>query len=338
LNQCTDPSNFLKTNTFSIAPINTSLTVKYLVGGGIEANVDTGDLTTIRNAVRAANMKFVQTTITPRTTMSTIAVSSATYDGTNVILNVPDASKFEVGKYYEVIGATPSGYNGFMEVAARDTTANTITYKRPTLTSPASGTITVTALRRTDSSNSHTWSNLGLQVPVAGYEAGGASKKALINDWISGGNVDGVIDWGDALETSRNSGIWAGGIEKSISGVKVTGLSVTGLNSANSFKSDYAGGNDAALAGYLFWKTGANAGIGHLILSQKTNAISGFTLYDTPPNAIAITDTFDIITSEAYFAIDGLHPYSVTVTSTTSRGGQKAIETPITNYVTSQLA
>jgi len=48
LNQGIDPSNFLKTNTFGIAPINTSLTVNYLIGGGIESNVNTGDLTTIR--------------------------------------------------------------------------------------------------------------------------------------------------------------------------------------------------------------------------------------------------------------------------------------------------
>lgn len=48
LNQGIDPSNFLKTNTFGIAPINTTLTVKYLVGGGLESNVNTGDLTNIR--------------------------------------------------------------------------------------------------------------------------------------------------------------------------------------------------------------------------------------------------------------------------------------------------
>jgi len=48
LNQSIDPSNFLKTNTFGIAPINTTLTIKYLVGGGIESNVNSGDLTTIR--------------------------------------------------------------------------------------------------------------------------------------------------------------------------------------------------------------------------------------------------------------------------------------------------
>jgi hypothetical protein len=47
LNQSIDPSNFLKTNTFGIAPTNKTLTVKYLTGGGINSNVNTGDLTSI---------------------------------------------------------------------------------------------------------------------------------------------------------------------------------------------------------------------------------------------------------------------------------------------------
>jgi hypothetical protein len=48
LNQGIDPSNFLKTNTLGIAPANKTLNIKYLVGGGIESNVNQGDLTTIR--------------------------------------------------------------------------------------------------------------------------------------------------------------------------------------------------------------------------------------------------------------------------------------------------
>ena len=48
LNQGIDPSNFLKTNTFGIVPTNTSLIVKYLVGGGIASNVNQGDLVSIR--------------------------------------------------------------------------------------------------------------------------------------------------------------------------------------------------------------------------------------------------------------------------------------------------
>ncbi len=48
LNDAIDPSNFLKTNTFGISPGGQSLLIKYLVGGGIESNVNQGDLTLIR--------------------------------------------------------------------------------------------------------------------------------------------------------------------------------------------------------------------------------------------------------------------------------------------------
>ena len=47
LNQGIDPSNFLKTNTFGIAPSNKVLTVKYLTGGGVSSNINSGDLTNI---------------------------------------------------------------------------------------------------------------------------------------------------------------------------------------------------------------------------------------------------------------------------------------------------
>jgi len=48
LNKGIDPSNFLKTNTFGIAPNGKTLTVKYLIGGGVLSNVNQGDLTTIK--------------------------------------------------------------------------------------------------------------------------------------------------------------------------------------------------------------------------------------------------------------------------------------------------
>jgi hypothetical protein len=47
LNQGIDPSNFLKTNTFGTSPAGKTLLIKYLTGGGIESNINTGDLTTI---------------------------------------------------------------------------------------------------------------------------------------------------------------------------------------------------------------------------------------------------------------------------------------------------
>jgi hypothetical protein len=37
-----DPANFLKSKSYGQAPANTTLTVKYLVGGGVPANVSKG--------------------------------------------------------------------------------------------------------------------------------------------------------------------------------------------------------------------------------------------------------------------------------------------------------
>ena len=41
------PTNFLFTNTYGIAPSSTTLTIRYLTGGGVEANVPSGDLSTL---------------------------------------------------------------------------------------------------------------------------------------------------------------------------------------------------------------------------------------------------------------------------------------------------
>jgi hypothetical protein len=65
LNQGIDPSNFLKTNTFGIAPINKTLIVKYLVGGGVTSNVNTGDLTTIRNIAFEEDLLAINTINVP---------------------------------------------------------------------------------------------------------------------------------------------------------------------------------------------------------------------------------------------------------------------------------
>jgi hypothetical protein len=42
-----DPSNFLYSKTYGLAPANTTLTVRYTIGGGIESNVQADTLTTI---------------------------------------------------------------------------------------------------------------------------------------------------------------------------------------------------------------------------------------------------------------------------------------------------
>lgn len=49
-----DPSNFMFTGTYGLAPANTTLRVRYLVGGGVAANVPADTITTIVNAPRQA--------------------------------------------------------------------------------------------------------------------------------------------------------------------------------------------------------------------------------------------------------------------------------------------
>lgn len=49
------PTNFLFTNTYGIAPSNTTLTVRYLTGGGVEANVPANDLTTLSSTATLNN-------------------------------------------------------------------------------------------------------------------------------------------------------------------------------------------------------------------------------------------------------------------------------------------
>lgn len=49
LNTAFDPTNFVTTNDYGIAPSNTTLTVQYLVGGGAVSNVQSNELTVITN-------------------------------------------------------------------------------------------------------------------------------------------------------------------------------------------------------------------------------------------------------------------------------------------------
>lgn len=57
------PSNFLYTDTYGIAPSNTTLTVRYLTGGGVNSNVDANTLTTISTST----VNFQQINLNPTT-------------------------------------------------------------------------------------------------------------------------------------------------------------------------------------------------------------------------------------------------------------------------------
>jgi len=48
LDESFDPTNFLKTKTYGTSPAMTDITVRYLVGGGVNSNISVGELTRIR--------------------------------------------------------------------------------------------------------------------------------------------------------------------------------------------------------------------------------------------------------------------------------------------------
>ena len=54
------PTNFIFTNTYGIAPTNTTLTVRYIVGGGVESNIDANSLTQI---TPSSNIQFQNQTL-----------------------------------------------------------------------------------------------------------------------------------------------------------------------------------------------------------------------------------------------------------------------------------
>ena len=67
------PLNFVFTNTYGIAPSNTTLTVRYLTGGGVGANVEAGSLT----AIDDTNIVFLNTNLSDSTLANTIFASIA---------------------------------------------------------------------------------------------------------------------------------------------------------------------------------------------------------------------------------------------------------------------
>jgi len=68
------PANFIFTKTYGIAPSNTTLTVRYLTGGGVTANVPANDLTTLIGSVKFLNSNL--NAITAQTIFNSLAVTN----------------------------------------------------------------------------------------------------------------------------------------------------------------------------------------------------------------------------------------------------------------------
>jgi hypothetical protein len=74
LNTAFAPNNFLLTKTYGIAPSNTTLTVRYLTGGGVSSNVPANDLTTLVGSVSFINTNL--NSVTANTIFNSLAVTN----------------------------------------------------------------------------------------------------------------------------------------------------------------------------------------------------------------------------------------------------------------------
>ena len=74
LNTAFAPDNFLLTKTYGIAPSNTTLTVRYLTGGGVSSNVPANDLTVLSGTITFINNNL--NSVTANTIFNSLAVTN----------------------------------------------------------------------------------------------------------------------------------------------------------------------------------------------------------------------------------------------------------------------
>ena len=105
-----DPQNFLKTTSLGMSPSNTTLTIKYRIGGGQESNVPAGTI----NTIDAFSYDFSTTFISPPDVAAAQAVI-ASLETTNV-------SKADGGSPSETIAEMKANSDGFFAAQGRAVT------------------------------------------------------------------------------------------------------------------------------------------------------------------------------------------------------------------------
>ena len=119
------PTNFLFTNTYGIAPSDTTLTVRYLTGGGVGANISAGELTQLSGDNVSFNNSNLNSTIA-NTVFSSIAAA-----------NPKAADGGAAGDTDEIIRQ-----NTLMQIAAQQRTVTLDDYKVRAMSMPSDfGTI-----------------------------------------------------------------------------------------------------------------------------------------------------------------------------------------------------
>lgn len=289
-------------------------------GAGTTLAVLQGYITTLRDAVRAKGMKYVQMTMTPRVNRAAaVTASSVTSSGTTMSVAVPDASKFTAGQPVSIAGATQAEYNGKAMCIGVNTSTNIVSVLfAGSATSPATGTITIDQWQ---------WSyDRDFMVPQAKYASGAGSDRGLFNAWVRGGAVDDYIDWGDACEPSRDDGYWlVNGQDALLPSPQL--ITVSSVTNTSRFNSNYSAGSNTIANGFVQALTGANAGV---FRNGNGNTNGDITVSSAWPNAQQVGDQYWAVPGVSYMSDDGLHPRVAGGT----KGGQPHLDNATSAWVT----
>jgi hypothetical protein len=281
-------------------------------------------LNNMRNLVRSNSMKFVQTTMLPRTktSIANVAVSSVTSSGTTMTATVADASQFTVGMPYTFSGATQTEYNGTHICTALNSGTTVSFLFAGSGTTPATGTITLIPWKPTTSPGHLTPYNTF-------YNNGSGSDRGQFNSWVRGGNFDGYIEWADAVEPSRDSNLWKIGGEDTFLPA-VQSITVSSVTNTSRFNSDYNRGTNTIQNGLVQAITGANVGV---VKPGTSNTNGDITVASAWTNTQVVGDTYYAFPGVGYISDDGTHPR----VSSGGKGGQAILDAATVTWITAAL-
>lgn len=289
-------------------------------GAGTALATFQGYLNAMRDATRVAGMKFVQTTMLPRTLQTSITVTSLSGVSTTATAVVPDGTKFAVGRSYVVSGANESAFNTIYFCTG--ITSNTLTLLFPGGGTTATGTITISA--QTPSADLNFMTSF-----ATFYNPGSGSDRGLFNAWVRGGNFDDYMEWADACEHSRDNGLWkVHGDDALLAETQL--ITVSSIISTSRFNSDYSRGNNTIANGFVQALTGAN--IGQFRLGNG-NTAGDITVTAAWGSTQQIGDQYWAWPGSSYMSDDGTHPR----VSVGGVGGQPHLDNAVGSWLDARL-
>jgi len=282
-----------------------------------------GWLTSMRDLTRSNGMKFVQTTMTPRVSQNAAVSATLTSSGNSITATVADASLFRVGRPYTIAGANETEYNGGKICTAVNTGTNTVTFLfQGSSTSPATGSPTIQTWKFTSEAN--------FQTPLSAFAAGSGSTRGQFNAWIRAGAFEHYIEWGDAVEPSRDAGRWKIAGEDALL-PDVSLITVSSVISTSRFNSNYTSGSSTIVNGFVQPLTGANIGVAK---SGNGNTSGDITVTSAWTNTQQVGDQYYAVPGVSYISDDGLHPR----VSAGGKGGQQLLDNTTAAWLDAKLA